>query len=373
MSHSVVSSPSSLRRTFARLWDDPDSRSVLIGVIGVVLVHLLLFLTTPHLLRIDSSSSILRPHASAREFSIEIAPDAFVSKQETRPPPRPANFVETNPDAPENIPDRTNNFGAHNQQAAQEIPDPTGTNDRPAIEGQTEIRTDQIVTGSLTQPLELQPPAPPVVQTQPTPEAADAPQREQNPLPGIAKMEGESPNAFGTNIAKFAEGATAVPEHVDGQQNVPLIQGATGRRPIVDPQNPRPRPQIVRQQQVRPAIFTENKFGTKNIGPAAFDARWSNYGQYLQKMIESVQIQWERILIESRVYPTSGTRVSVKFRINTRGEIYEIVSVEGTAGQQAEKACMAAITSRSPYGPWTEDMVAVLGESQEMTFNFFYQ
>ncbi|MCR6657015.1 MAG: hypothetical protein NVV63_14670 [Opitutus sp.] len=341
MSHSAVSSPpplASLRRTFARLWDEPDSRSVLIGLAGVVLVHLLLFVTTPHLLNFDGSASVLRPHSSSREFSIEIAPDAFVSKQETRQPPPPANFVETNPDAPENIPDRTNNFGAHNQQAAQEIPDPTGTNDRPAIEGQTEIQTSQIVTGSLTQPLDLQPAPAVPAETQPPTEAADAPQREQNPLPGIAKMEGQDANGFGTNIAETTEDATDVAERVEGQKNVPLIQGATGTRPVVDPQRPRPRPQIVRQQQVRPAIFTENKLGTKNIGPAAYDARWSNYGQYLQRMIESVQIQWERILIESRVYPTSGTSVSVKFRINTKGEIYEIVSVEGTAGKQAEKS-----------------------------------
>jgi len=49
------------------------------------------------------------------------------------------------------------------------------------------------------------------------------------------------------------------------------------------------------------------------------------------------------------------------------------VNVEGTAGNQAEKACTSAITSRAPYGPWTEDMISVLGESQEMTFMFYYQ
>jgi hypothetical protein len=127
------------------------------------------------------------------------------------------------------------------------------------------------------------------------------------------------------------------------------------------------------QQQVRPAIFTENKLGTKNIGAIAYDAKWSNYGQYLQKMIETVQIQWERILTESRVYPTSGTSVKVVFRMNTEGRISQIVSVEGTAGNQAEKACASAITARAPYGPWTDDMIAVLGDSQELTFTFYYQ
>jgi hypothetical protein len=47
--------------------------------------------------------------------------------------------------------------------------------------------------------------------------------------------------------------------------------------------------------------------------------------------------------------------------------------VEGTAGNQAEKACAAAITARAPYGPWTDDMIAVLGEEQELTFVFYYQ
>ena len=48
-------------------------------------------------------------------------------------------------------------------------------------------------------------------------------------------------------------------------------------------------------------------------------------------------------------------------------------SVDGTAGNQAEKACTSAITARAPYGPWTDDMIAVLGQSQELTFTFFYQ
>ena len=180
-------------------------------------------------------------------------------------------------------------------------------------------------------------------------------------------------DSYGSNIAKFAEGAEPVPEKIDGVKKAPLIQGATSLQPLIDPKHPRPRPQIVRQQQVRPAIFEENKFGTKNIGAIGVDAKWSNYGQYLQKMIESVQIQWERILTESRVYPVSGTSVKVVFRMDKKGNIPVIVSVDGTAGDQGMKACTSAITARAPYGDWTDDMIAVLGESQEMTFTFYYQ
>jgi hypothetical protein len=136
---------------------------------------------------------------------------------------------------------------------------------------------------------------------------------------------------------------------------------------------PVPRPQVVGQQHVRPAIFHENEIGKRHGGVAAWDAKWSNYGQYLQKLIEAVQAQWERILTESRVYPTSGTTVTVKFKLNKDGRISEIVSVEGTAGTLAERACTSAITVPAPYGPWTDEMIAILGESQELTFAFYFQ
>ena len=357
----------SLRRTFVRLWEDRDSRSVLVGLAGMLLVHVLLYLLAPHWLANDKSASVIRPNSSSREFSIELAPDMF---EKTAKPP-PMNFVEANPNAPDNVPDKTNNFAAQNQQVAQEKPSETNKSEKPALEGRTDIQSTQIVTGQLTQPIESTPA--PAATEQPEKPAETAPKLEQIPLTGFEKTEGESESSFGSNIAKFAEGAKSAPEKVEGLKDVPLIQGATSSQPRIDPLRPRPRPQVVKQQQVRPAIFQENKFGTQNIGAIAYDAKWSNYGQYLQKMIETVQIQWERILIESRVYPPSGTSVKVVFRMNTEGRISQIVSVDGTAGNQAEKACTSAITARAPYGPWTDDMIAVLGDSQELTFTFFYQ
>lgn len=372
MTH-LLASPSpgdSLRRVWTRLREDPDTRSTVIGILGVVFVHLFLLLVGPHLLRSDPSESVLRPHSTAKEFSIEIEPDAFAKEAEEPPP---MNFVEANPNAPDNVPDKTNNFAAQNQQVAQEKPTENGKSDRPAIEGRTDIQSTQIVTGSLTQPIEAMPAPPPTPAQEEQQQTQTAPRQEQIPLSGFEKTEGESENSYGSNIAKFAEGAKAVPEKVEGAKDVPMIQGANSTIPRIDPKNPRPRPQVVKQQQVRPAVFQENKFGTSNIGLAAWDAKWSNYGQYLQKLIDTVQIQWERILYESRIYPVNGTNVKVVFVLNSKGEIARIVLVEGTAGNQAEKACASAITARAPYGPWTDDMVAVLGEEQELTFTFHYQ
>jgi hypothetical protein len=135
----------------------------------------------------------------------------------------------------------------------------------------------------------------------------------------------------------------------------------------------RARPMVLKQQNIRPAIFAENKFGTANIGPIAIDAKWSNYGAYLQRLIDSVQTQWERLLIESRIYPPSGTTVEVKFIIDSEGKISQIVNVDNKSSEQAARACVSAITDRAPYGQWTDDMKAALGDKQEITFKFFYQ
>lgn len=135
----------------------------------------------------------------------------------------------------------------------------------------------------------------------------------------------------------------------------------------------RPRPQAVKQQNTRPAIFAEKKFATPNIGPVAVDAKWGNYGAYLQRMIDTIQTQWERILIESRVVPASGTTVTVKFVLDDDGKITRITNVSTTTNEAASHACLSAITDRAPYGPWTDDMKAALGKQQEMTFTFRYQ
>jgi hypothetical protein len=374
MSYSIVtpSPATSVRAYLARLWDEPESRSTLMGLLGVLLIHLFLWLVAPHIFRFDSIEGVAaRPHAAPQPFSIELAPETF-TKPVTPPPPN--RFVEANPDAPDNVPDRTNNFAAQNQQVAQEKPTPDGKSDMPALEGKpSESPPTQIVSGQLTKPIEHIEAQPPL-DIQPAETTVAPPKAEQNPLPGFEKREGESKDSYGSNIAKIPEGpARPVAERVEGARDVPLIEGATSFQPAIDPKRPRARPQVVKQQQVRPAILTENKFGTSNIGNIAVDAKWSNYGAYLQRMIDTVQVQWERILIESKTYPPSGSTVTVRFILNDEGRIAQIVDVVSHSTDQASRACVSGITDRAPYGPWTDDMKAILGTQQVMTFTFYYQ
>ena len=356
----------------ARLWSDPDTRSTTVGVAGVVLFYLLLWAVGPHLLTIEHVPVAPRPQSTAREFNIELTPD----EKFLQAPPKPKDpfkFVETNPEAPENTPDKTNNFAAQNQQVAQEKPTTDGKSDRPATEGKKDFESNQIVSGRLTQPIEH-------IEAQPPPSALPDAEREvkaaraeQNPLSGMEKFQGENADGIGGSIAKRLENMKAIPDKVEGAPNVQDTEGSQIAQPMIDPRRPRPRPTIVKQQQVRPAILEENKFGTENIGNIAVDARWSSYGAYLQKMIETVQVQWERLVLQLTANPAVGSTVKVRFVMDDKGNIDRILGVESTASETAKRACISAIRDRMPYGDWTDDMKAVLGTEQEMTFTFYYQ
>jgi hypothetical protein len=70
--------------------------------------------------------------------------------------------------------------------------------------------------------------------------------------------------------------------------------------------------------------------------------------------------------------PPTGTIVTIRFRLDKTGAVAEIIESESTGGEQAKSLCTLSITSRAPYGVWTDDMVAMLGESQEMVWKFYY-
>lgn len=368
MTH-VLTPPSptaALKRFVSRTWSDPDSRSALIGIIAVLLVHSILFVVAPFLLRSDGTHLTARKHAAPRQFNIEIAPNEFVT-----PPPKPPNpnkYIEANPNAPDKVPDQTNNFSSQNQVLAQEKPQLDQHNDKPKLDGKKDIQSNQTVSGQLSKPQDSTPVVPNVTTAAKT---TTAPKQEQDPLAGFDKMK-EGEDGFGSNIGTKADIQKPMPEKVEGAKNAPLIEGAESTLPSIDPKKPRARP-VLNQLHTRPAIFQDNQFGTSNIGPVAVSAKWSAYGAYLHKMMEAIQIQWDRLLIDSHTEPPSGTTVTVKFTLDLHGKITEIIDVQNDSSEQGKQDCLTAITMTAPYGDWSEDMIAVLGNSQDLTFVFYYQ
>lgn len=62
----------------------------------------------------------------------------------------------------------------------------------------------------------------------------------------------------------------------------------------------------------------------------------------------------------------------ISFRLNSNGELAEIVKVEGDAGDEGTNAALSAIHDPAPYEPWTKEMIADLGNDQVITFSFYY-
>jgi len=369
------SKPVRRRSRWVRLSANQDVRSVQIAVIATIVVHLLLLWLAPRIESFVGREDMSRtPTEADRTFEIQLAQDLVEP-----PKPPPLKFVEANPNAPDNTPDKTNNFAAQNQQVAQEKPTPDHKSDAPALKGDKDPNVTAIVTGDLAKPSPASPPVP--KSTEKPSEKPEKPEeavarRAQIPLPGIEKVQGDSVDGTGSNIAKPSPDAKPVPEAVDGAPDAKSDKGLPRSlyySASIDPAHPQPRQSVPASIiKARHSPLKDNEFGTDNIGAVAYNAKWSSYGEYLKKFIDSVQVQWERILYQSNIYPTPGSLVTVVFRMNSDGKISEIVKVEGAGGRAAQDACVSAITARDPYGAWSDEMIAALGKSQEFTFTFSY-
>jgi hypothetical protein len=382
-----VKSAAPARRRASHALDEPRP-DLRVGVVGTILVHVALvalFFTLPE----DwfKAPDVARtPGDTERPFEIEFAQELARVVE----PPSPQRFVEVNPAAPENVPDATDLFGKQNQQAAQPKPTPEGESDTPAVDGDaTSPGATAIVSGtgveepapSMAEQLAevFAPPPPPTL----IPEQPEGPQAEEtaakaiNPLPGGEHLLGESDGGVGTTVTTLppVPGAETGPEAVKGVvDGRPKSTGYFGGTPAIDRNRPMERPRLAAAAvSARQTPTIKNEFGSKNIGAVAYNAKWSAYGEYLQRLIDAVQVQWERLILRSSFYPTSGSLVRVAFKLDSTGAVSEVVKVDGTGAELAQRLCVSAITERAPYGEWSEDMIAVLGKEQELTFTFFYQ
>ncbi len=353
---------------------DSADYSIAIGLACTVLFHLLLVWLSPQFAfeKFSGSHSGISVTSAnkGKTFDFELAQPGVQEKEKD-----PFRFVETNTAAPENTPDKTTNFSNRNQQSAQEVAalekDPEN---RPTVKGQDEIKNEMaIVSGDM---------APPQLPNVTTPEKTqdDAQERaeqkaraEQVPLSGFDKTEGLSEDGVATNVAKSKNPTNNAEQALEGAPDAKdptggLVNVAQSQRAL-----PKDRPRLSSVSLNRTTILSNRPSGVTNIGILGMDARWSEYGEYLNELIEIVQMSWYNILRESRVSPPRGSHVVVTFKINPKGET-EIVKVEDFgSGKQAVFSCQNAITYPQPYRKWTDQMVAVLGDSQELTFSFYHQ
>ena len=317
----------------------PLDRSIIIGIACTLLFHLLLILFSPQFAftkftGVHSGINVARSRPG-KTFDFELAQPAPKLRD-------PFKFVETNSAAPENIPDKTENFSNRNQQSAQEVAaKEKDLENRPSIEGQDKIKNDTaIVSGNLAPP-----------------QLPSAPSRDPSK----------------DEAADRAEQLARAEQALEGDPNSKNAQGGLVAVQQTSQAQPKERPRLASVSLNRTTPLTTRLSGVANVGIVGRDARWSEYGEYLNEMLEIIQVTWYRILEESRVSPPRGSHVVVTFKINAKGET-DIVKVEDAdSGKQGVFSCQNAITYPQPYRKWSQQMIAVLGEQQELTIAFYYQ
>lgn len=227
-------------------------------------------------------------------------------------------YVETNSTlVPEDSPEKTNNFGAQSQQAAQEmLADSWKKDNAPTIDGEDEIFS-KIVEGF------------------------------EDPEEGIAGV---------PDLIREEEVIVVLEEKEESVVGLKV-------RP-----KPRPRPRI---KKLLVGALNKHDGGAEKMGPVAVDARFSQFGTYLEKMFEA--IRYQGMILFSDYSPTAADLncdVLLSYSLDENGNVSNLKVEFATASNLAIILCKDSILSQAPFGAWTEEMKMVLGKEQKINFGF---
>lgn len=310
-----------------------------------------------------------------------VAPEALT--------PDDLRFVEVNPDAPENEPDREDQYSFRSQQAASENVSDSPL-EAPEVDGETE--SQKIIQGSLEQPS----PTPPGVYApvaQPGEgEGTDggkvgsqvaAPVAPSQPLPTPAFLQQDPVTEEGPGSRPDLPGkAQEVATNTDPNAPIDVYRPPQQQQPVVPTQvgdgnggadvkpMPRTRPRLAPELIMGPLM--QSRGSTRLRGMLAIDATFSEFGEYQQQFYAALQAGWYQE-IEFYQPIDTATRVAVRFTIQSDGVVRDVEVVHTTASEIATIICESAIIKRSPYRPWTKEMVQVFGKERTLTVSFNYR
>ena len=299
--------------------DDPiDLRAAAFAAIASLGLHLLLLWLLPDTFR--QVVAIVRP--------IEVL-TAPVKIDEARLPPK-LRFAETNPVANQAVSKTAPFTSSRNQTAAQPVPEKMPSNSAlPKSAGTSpEIRLAQGKPRSIDQS-----------QAQPTPA----------PAISMAGPKSAPPPGPGKAAARPVPKAAPAPTPTDPDRPRASIPSGTA------------------------GLLLRNSVGVNRAGAVAIDARFSQYGDYTQRMLEAIQSSWWSIIERSQFEGVNRGRVTVRFRLHRDGTVTDATILSNEVTRVMSLACKDAVMAPAPYDAWRADMVALYGESDIVTINFYYR
>ena len=374
---------SSTGASYTYLFDQTGSDrriGVLLALAITLLLHLGFVLVMP-------SSLLMRPqtvpNAAEEEVQLEL-----VQPQELDP--EILRFVEANPDAPENEPDRKDQYSYRSTQAANEVPNEELL-EAPTVDGE-EPDSQKIIQGDLTQ-APLAPPAPsaqtnpgegpgteggklgqaaqqPVAPAQPMP-APDFIEQEAVTDEGVGStldLTGDAQEVFENPQEDAPINVTKRPEEIIPEEVATPGDGAGGS-PEATP-TPRARPRLAPELLTGPLM--KSRGSAANRGSLSIDATFSDFGEYQQQFYAALQLGWYQEIEFFQPIDTS-TSVTVRFTMYSDGRIEDVKAVQSNASEIATVICETAITKRSPFRVWTQEMIEVFGNQRTLNVRFNYR
>ncbi len=325
----------------------PLRRALAAGALALF-AHLAAYEAAPQTLEMLSRTVVpaepveLVPVRELEKIPEELLPEEFRRKPQ---------FVPANPNAPAATPKDEQNHSAADQRAAQENPDPNSRDRTPTNDG--ELAESRAVAENVL-PRELLPPE----------------FRAGTPVPGeAAKKASPEPETaepvartHGADIAVSPSGTLARGENVPADD----APGETSRP------EPAPRPIILPPPGLK-SITMRSNTAVSELGVCSLDAKFSEYGDYTQRMLEAIQAAWYTAVNRSAIVQPSAV-VIVEFTLNSDGTTEDAQIVFSSASEPAAYACLDAVLSRAPFDPWRGDMLALLGSEKEKTrITFHYR
>lgn len=275
-------------------------------------------------------------------------------------------FVEANPNVPENPPDKSKQFSFRDQQAAQpEITKASLLQSTPVISGIE--KSQKIIQGKKEKNVAQ---VANMIPTQAIKEKSDKRPSEKikNLISSKINIKKNSASEVSftkenTNDGKNNKSSTIIsslrtPESLHSKQQT--LQ--------------KPRPKLLPDLTHGPLMKSE--MSAPRVGTIAIECRMHSYGVYVQEMLQSVEEQWNQLARGSIQYLQRDLlpgRITLQFELLSNGQISNLTRVDSGGKSLPAELCRQAIASRVPFGQWNQDMINDFGDSDTVTISFLYQ
>jgi hypothetical protein len=298
----------------------------------------------------------------------------------------PKYYAEVNPEVAENQPDKSQFYSFQDQQAAdtslKESNSPV-----PLVKG-SEASSSKIVSAEvITEEAQLSPGLYQVTRNQKPSINSEASQAQPMPLThsdagSISQINPfeKAENELGVDVITFKNQKESMSDRSEQRVIIPITKDALTLNPqasaedasVMKKNRPAPMARPKLSSEITSGPIMQSTASANKFGAIALDASFSEFGEYEQQFYSALQVGWYNEVAFYKPLDT-GTQVSISFILKSDGSIDSVTVLSSTAGLIATSICESAITKRSPFRPWTQDMIQVFGDQKELKVRFYYR